>query len=272
MSVRQRIALCCVVLGVCISGLAVLAQPASAPATQQDRHVYRNSRLGFTFTLPADWKINEQPYVHSHYTDVFLTVNNKRAGLRIKEQEVGRGRFELNERTIASQMVAGEVHVEVSELGGPGPVTMRMDSVGEDLSKLLAEATPARGPIGMSTLGLRFFKRGHSFQVMAMMRDPVSPDDVQKVRSIIESWRFESGPVNDIKWAESIAYQQLPQNIREGEWPIPHDFGARPLYGFRSVEVQRAGSGYVVEFKDANVGVWRYVVSQDAKVAPTTQP
>jgi hypothetical protein len=174
---------------------------------------------------------------------------------------------------MSQQMQPGEVYITFGFSYGPGGVPMRADTIGDNLQALLAtNRISAAYEAGLSCLGLRFFKRGHWWDISAWLREPIMDENRQKVRSLLQSFHFVDAPVANVAWAESLAWNELPEQIRFQElwmgWPVTDTLEQRPQYGPRSVVVKKTGADYGVQFILNGIGSWEYSVSPDGQVQP----
>ena len=255
-------------------GLLCLTPHLSAQPTGQ---TYRNTNYGFQFSVPAGWTVRETGFYIAHYSSVFLTVNNQRPGLEIRDWPTGKNSWGFGAETTFQQMQPGEVYVSFGYSDGPGPDGMQPDTVATDLRSLLAgkAITPSSQP-GLSPLNVGFFKRGHRWAISACLKEPVTEENRAKVLSMLQSFEFLDAPVGNPGWAESLAWAELPENIRAPvkwrDWPVANSVqedSASSQMGRLTVVVRKTGSGYSVKFIWQAVGAWEYLVSADGKV---TQP
>jgi hypothetical protein len=86
--------------------------------------------------------------------------------------------------------------------------------------------------------------------------------------AIIDSLHFADGPVSNPAWAESLAWNELPPDIRVLEWPVAPQIGVRPQWGTRSVVVEQVASGYEVTFAEGASRAWKFAVSASGSFAP----
>ena len=255
-------------------GLLCLTPHLSAQPTGQ---TYRNTNYGFQFSVPAGWTVRETRFYVAHYSLVFLTVNNQRPALEIRDWPTGKNSRGFGAETTFQQMQSGEVYVSFGYSEGPGAEFMQPDTVATDLRSLLAgKAIAPSSTAGLSSLNVGFRKRGHSWAISANLKDPVTEESRATVMSILQSFEFLDAPVGNLAWAESLAWAQLPENIRTPakwrDWPVAGSVGedsASSQSGRLSVQVKRTGSGYSTKFIWQGVGAWDYLVSADGKV---TQP
>lgn len=254
--------------------LAILAIPGpslvNAEAGRASGQVYRNSDFGFSFTVPEGWFCRETNYPAFHYYDVFLTINNRRPDLAVQTKWVTQNYRDFNPTTTLSQMLPGEVHVTVGSMEGPFDRRMTTDSVGQDLSPLWAtNRISLTYETNLSQLTLRFFKRGRQWQISAYLREPIAQANRERVISMLKSFRFLDAPVNDPGWAESLAWKELPESIRGQPfpcWPAVRYVGQAPGNAGWSVRVDKAPTGYTVQFVVAQAGTWRYLVLTNGTV------
>jgi hypothetical protein len=238
-----------------------------------DGEVYQNTNRGFQLVVPEGWTATETNFSYSHYGDEFLTINSQRPHLAIRDQHMGGGFGGVE------QMHPGEVYVSIGCSDGPGGPTMRPDSVTNDLLPLLStnHISPSSEP-GLSALDFGFFKRGHWWSISGYMREPVTEANRRKVMALLESVRFLDAPVGNVSWAESLAWRELPENIRvpgmqemtraggSTPWPVVDYADQKPQSGLRSVLVKKADLGYSVKFTVDGVGTWGFLVLENGKV------
>jgi hypothetical protein len=241
-----------------------------------DGQAYQNTHYGFQLVAPEGWAVTETNFSHSHYADVFLTINSQRPNLAIQNQNFGGGFGGFGPKTTFEQMRPGEAYVSVGYFDGPGGPTMESDCLTNDLLPLLTtNHISVSSEPGLSELGLRFFKRGHWWSLSVYMREPVMEANRRKVMALLASFRFLDAPVSNVAWAESLAWKKLPENIRAPErwpvWPVVDYAGQRPQSGPRSVLVEKIDSGYSVKFTVDGVGAWEYRVSASGKVLQSKQ-
>ncbi len=236
--------------------------------------VYRSSNYGFQFEVPEGWTVRETGFYVAHYTRVFLTVNSRRPELEVRDWQASANTWEFGARAMWQQMQPGEVYVSLALAGGPGPQTMRPDTVSEDFHALLVtHRISVSAQAGLSCLDLHFFKRGYWWDISACLRDPVTEENRQKVMAMLESFRFVDAPVGNTAWAESLAWKELPEQIQAANdwsgWPVVDLQGDQPasaIFGSRTVAVNRVGSAFSVKFILKDIGVWEYSVSADGKL------
>src|SRR5579859_580841 len=187
----------------------------SSPSAHPAGQIYRDAKYGFQLILPQGWEARETSLSVSHYDYVFLTINSQRPGLAFEGWD---GRWMCNNRV--TQLQPDEVYISVGYAGGPMGVTMRADTVGEDLRPFLAtNQVRAFSSKGVSNYGLSFFKRGQRWSIQASMKEPVTKENRQKVMALLQSMRFADAPVGNVSWAESLAWNELPEKIRDtGNW------------------------------------------------------
>ena len=179
------------------------AELTIANAQQSQEQIYRNAKYGFEFNTPQGWTVRETNFYIAHYSDGFLAVNSQRPNLILSS---GWG----DSKPLSQQMQPGEVYISFGYSGGPGPETMRADTVGDDLQALLStNRISASYEAGLSHLGLYFFKRGKFWNISAWLRDPVTEENRQKVMSSLKSFRFIDAPIGNTAWAESLAWNEL---------------------------------------------------------------
>ncbi len=255
------------------AGVGSEAAPVAPPAEQ----VYRNTNYGFQFAVPAGWTVRETSFCVAHSGLVFLTVNNQRPQLEVRDWPIGTNAMGFGAATTFQQMQPGEVYVSFGYSGGPGPDTMRADTVGTNLHSLLTGKgiTPSAQP-GLACLGLGFFKRGYWWAISADLRDPVTEESRDQVMALLRSFEFLPDPVGNGAWAESLAWEQLPETIRASGagpgWPVASSAGdqaSSASFGPQSVVVQRRGSAWSVKFLWEAIGAWEYSVAASGQV---TQP
>jgi hypothetical protein len=238
------------------------------PPTPSAGQMFRSTNYGFEFSLPQGWTARETNFYIAHYSDGFLTVNSQRPNLILSS---GWG----DAKPLSQQMQPGEVYISMGYSGGPGPETMRADTLGDNLRALLAtNRISASYEAGLSCLGLQFFKRGKWWNISACLRDPVTEENRQKVMSLLRSFRFIEAPVGNAAWAESLAWKKLPERIRDtGDWwrtwPVVGQVGERSAFANgsrRSVSVTNSDSTYSVKFTLQGIGEWSYRVMTNGEV------
>ncbi|PWU12901.1 MAG: hypothetical protein C5B50_20585 [Verrucomicrobia bacterium] len=239
---------------------------------------HQNRPYGFEFEVPEGWSVRATNVSVAHYSDVFLTVNSRRPDLVIGDWQSGPGAWEFGLRAIYQQLQPGEVNVAFVLLGGPGPLAMGSDTVGNDLVPLLAtnaiKASDQQPGLSQSNFG--FFKHGMLISIWASLREPIAEGDRRKVMAMLRSFRFLDAPVGCGAWAESLAWEALPETLKPSSleswegWPQVCQNGADSgsSYERRGVVVAKTGSVYSVQFTLNSIGAWRYSVSTDGKVQP----
>ena len=242
-----------------IANTTLLAQPVG--------QIYRNTNYGFQFAVPEGWTVTETNFEVFHYNDVFLTVNNRRPGLTLQEQWTSKG-TEFGGKIVLKEMQPGEAYISIGYFDGPGGRTMRSDGVANDLLPLLkTNRIVESSERELSELDLFFFKRGHSWHISSYLREPVDATTRNQVLSFLNSFQFNEAPVSNAAWAENLAWEQLPENIRKfANWPVSDNAGFRPYNGRDSVFVEKIGSDYNVQFTLSGLGSWAYMVATDGKV------
>lgn len=233
--------------------------------------LYRNGFYGFQFTVPEGWTVTETNFEVFHYHDVFLTINSERPDLIIHELNTATGIVEFGPKTIVKQLRPGEVYISVGHFEVPGGrLGMRVDTVEEDLQALLkGHPLLPSAEASLAETDLSFFERGEQWTISAYLREPFSAEDRLKVMTMLRSFRFVDAPVGNTAWAESLAWSQLPDNIRRfGEWPVAKEPGWPNGIFLHTVLVETNGSGYSVRFTVDALGSWEYAVSLDGRVQP----
>lgn len=223
---------------------------------------YTNATYGFTFNVPDGWTVTETNFYIAHYSDGVLTVNNTRPGLALS----------LESGSILKGIQPGEIYISFALGGGPFLPTMRPDTVATDIHSLLTtNGIRTFSREGVIFLELDYFKRGQHWQISAALREPRAAENRQKFLAMLESLRFYNAPVANAAWAESLAWRELPDQIRAGVnqwfgWPVVNraDEGSRE--GNNSVRVKKTASGYAVTFILEAVGSWEYTVAADGTV------
>jgi hypothetical protein len=262
---KNKLLLCLALVLNGATGVGHAADSTNAPPLAG--RAYKNPHYGFEFNVPQGWTVTETNFEVSHYHEVFLTVNSGRPDLIIHELDTG-GTLEFGPKTILREMQSGEVYVSVGHFEGPVAPTMRPDTVGEDLQSLLG-ANPASSEPGLTETSLGFFKRGQRWIISVYLCEPVSVEDRRKVMGMLKSFRFVDASVGNVAWAESLAWNQLPDNIRQfGEWPVAMEPGWPNGDGGHSVLAETNGSNYSVRLTVNGLGSWEYSVSVDGKVQP----
>jgi hypothetical protein len=105
--------------------------------------------------------------------------------------------------------------------------------------------------------------------ISVYLREPVSVEDRRKVMGMLKSFRFVDASVGNVAWAESLAWNQLPDNVRQfGEWPVAMEPGWPNGDGGHSVLAETNGSNYSVRLTVNGLGSWEYSVSAEGKVLP----
>jgi hypothetical protein len=259
--------LACALLNVCDLARAVGNPAAAGPlAPPADGQVCTSTNHGFQMMVPNGWTARETRFYIAHYSDGIMTINSQRPDLKI--QNLG----EAGTKTMSAQMLPGEVYITIGFSDGPGGVSMRPDTIGDNLRALLdTNRISAAHEAGLSSLDLRFSKRGKWWNISAYLREPVTEENRQKVMSLLASFRFLDAPVENVAWAESLAWNELPEQIRQPEnsfegWPVTDNLDQRPQHGPRSVAVKKNGDVYTVQFFLDGIGSWQYSVFPDGSV------
>lgn len=260
-------------------GMAEETNSPPPPGTQ----LCRSSHYGFQLAVPVGWTARETDFYVAHYSRIFFTVNSLRPGLEIRDWPRGGSTQEFGGKAAFEQMRPGEVYISICYIGNPGPESVRPDTAGGDLLPMLETNTiSSSGQPGLSGLDLTFFKRAHRWEISACLRHPVAEENRRKVIAMLQSFRFADAPVGNASWAESLAWAQLPEQIRGGNlgpspmamyeapgWPVVEldaERTAHATFGSRTVVGSRTGSGFLIKFILQNVGVWEYLVSEEGKV------
>jgi hypothetical protein len=226
---------------------------------------YRSTNQGFHLDAPQGWAITETNFEVFHYNDVFLTINSQRPRLALQKVETGLGEYEFGPRVVRQLMYPGEIYMSFSVFNGPGPATIGPDAVTHDLLPLLAtNAVSASGEPDLSKMDLRFFKRGRWWDIAVYMRGPITRMNRRNVMATLRSVRFDDAPVSGTPWAESLAWQQLPEGVRASHtWPVA-EYGE---FGSNTVRVETAPAGYSVKLAAMGDGAWSYLVFEDGRVS-----
>jgi hypothetical protein len=249
------------------AGENVITSSSSAPPAGQ---VYHDTKYGFQLVLPQGWEARETNLSVAHYDYVFLTINNQRPGLAYEGWD---GRWMTNDRI--TQLQPDEVYISVGYAGGPMGVSMMADNVGEDLSSFLAtNQVRVFSSNGMLNYSLSFFKRGQHWSVWACLKEPVTENNRQKVMALLQSIRFVPAPVGNASWAESLAWSELPEKIRDTgdwwqNWPTVNLYAEESgseRRGQRSVSVTNLGLAYSVKFTLEAIGEWSFMVKTNGEV------
>ncbi|HKW29547.1 MAG TPA: hypothetical protein VJT54_09435 [Verrucomicrobiae bacterium] len=242
----------------------------SSLSAQPAGQIYHDAKYGFQLILPQGWEARETSLSVSHYDYVFLTINNQRSGLAFEGWE---GTWICNNRI--TQLQPDEVYISVGYAGGPMGVTMRADTVGEDLRPFMAtNQVRVFSSKGLLSYGVSFFKRGQHWSIWACMKEPVTKEIRQKVMALLQSVRFVGAPVGNASWAESLAWKELPEKIRDPGnwwwgWPAAGQEGGHSgsgMFGQRSVLVTNLGSAYSVKFGLQAIGEWKFMVKTNGEV------
>ncbi len=256
------------ILNTVVGNECAAAANAADNLSPAGERLYRNNFYGFQFIVPEGWTITETNVEVSHYHEVLLTVNSRRPDLALYMQSTAPGTFEFGPKTILKQTQPGEVYISVGHFEGPVHPSMRPDDVEGDLRTLLS-TNPVSPSVeaGLAEIALGFFKRGQQWIISGYLREPISAEDRRKVMTTLQSFRFVDAPVGNIAWAESLAWNQLSDNVRRfGEWPVAMEPGwPSGIYG-HTVLVETNGSGYSVQFTVEGLGSWEYSVSMEGKV------
>ena len=174
-----------------------------------------------------------------------------------------------------TQLQPDEVYISIGYAGGPMGVTMRADIVGEDLRPFLAtNQMRVFSSKGLSSYSLSFFKRGQHWSIWACMKEPVTKENRQMVMALLQSMRFVDAPVGNASWAESLAWKELPEKIRDPGnllwgWPAVGQEGEQSvsgMFGERSVLVTNLGLAYSVKFGLRAIGEWSFLVKTNGEV------
>jgi hypothetical protein len=269
MKCRLIVCLALVLNGVLFGGNA---SHAGESATNSAVKTYQNINYGFKLAVPRDWTVTETNFEVFHYNEVFLAINSRRPNLTLQEQWVSTNTIEYNGDIASGQLQPGEAYISIGYLDGPGGTEMFPDRVADTLTPLL-DANPFRTfpEPKLSELELLFFKRGHNWNISAYLRQPATATVSNEVMNVLKSFQFLDAPVGNVAWAESLAWEQLPENIRKfNHWPVSDGVGMRPVWGRNTVLIEKADSGYRVHFTLTGLGTWEYAVSEDGKVEAGT--
>jgi hypothetical protein len=269
---RPRLLIC---VALVFGGLSINSNSAyadgnvtNANSGQASGQIYRNEDYGFQFVLPQGWTATKTNFEVFHYNEVFLTINNRRPDLTLKEQWTSQSTIEYNNKIILQQMQPGEAYVSIGQFEGPWGRGMKADDVADDLIPLLRtnKLVMSAGE-DLEELNLNFFKRGHDWNISAYLRGPFTAATSNQVMFLLNSFQFPAAPVSNAAWAESLAWEQLPENIRMFDhWPVRDNVGVQYDYGQNMVIVTNTDSGYAVQFLLNGLGSWEYTVSADGGV------
>jgi len=235
------------------------------PATEN----YHNDHYGFQFTVPQGWTVTETNFEAAHYYYVvFLTINSRRPDSAGREPWVSTNAMAYYENTNLRQVKPGEAYISIGFCEGPFGGGMQSNSVAEDLIPVLGTNRLATSwNPKLAELNLDFFKRGHFWDIASYAREPVTLEASNGVMSLLKSFQFVDVPVRNIAWAESLAWEQLPENIRGFDhWPVTDNLGWRPFSGRNTVVVEETNSVYSVQFTLTGLGMWNYEVASDGTV------
>jgi hypothetical protein len=240
----------------------------NANSGQAPGQIYRNEDYGFQLAVPQGWTATKTNFEVFHYNEVFLTINNHRPDLTLQERWTGKSTIEYNDKTILQQMQPDEAYISIGYFEGPWNPGMKAGDVADDLIPLLrTKQLAASSEKGLAELNLNFFKRGRDWHISAYLREPFTAATSNQVMSLLNSFQFVRAPVSNAGWAESLAWEQLPENIRNfAHWPVSENVGWRPEYGRNTVLVQKTDAGYTVQFALTGLGSWEYAVSADGEV------
>jgi hypothetical protein len=267
---------------ICVAALLCFPQGAGASeagphdtATRQSTaRIYRNAQYGFEFVVPEGWTTKDTNFYFAHYSRAVLTVNSQRPDLQIRNWPTAKNTREFAPRTTFEQMQPGEAYISIGYTDSSFSETMRTDTVGNDLHSLLETNQFSTFAKGLSEMDLRFLKRGHNWFISAYMKEPVMEDNRRKMMALLESFSFVDAPVSNASWAESLAWRELPEKIRDTQdpslnWPLAgHEQSGLARYGQRSVLVTNLGAAYSVKFTLIGIGSWTFNVATNGSVEP----
>ena len=254
--------------------LCPAAEPTAAPPASAtpvaSAQVYDDKAKGFAFDVPAGWSV-------SNSGDTLL-VNNQRPGLNITYWRsmhlAGAGPIRSPDKPpeeILQLLRPGEIWLKLTS----SPGTYREpDSVASEInSRLAGPITPTTNP-DLFRLSFSFYKHGHWFDCVAFLRSPLSNEEKEKLRAMLQSLRFADKPVASASWASSLAWQNLPAALRSIKERRPPRSPATIEWTTQSLD-----DAYLVAFTLSAVppgldaaykagDTWKFLVSFDGTVTP----
>ncbi len=253
-----------------VSDIAPASVTPAAP--NPSIQVYENKEYGFSVEVPKDWRIGQKPFatpLPDGGAIWFLTIDNRRPDLNLKEMAWLGGQTQLPAElfsasvakemaslggqtqpvSVAQQLLPGEIYIAMglADLAST-PLAVEADPTVKDLHALIAKNAfePGADP-GVSTLRLYFFRNGNKFGLNVYVREPVSREDWDRVTALLGSWQFVDAPVGNKDWARSLAWRNLPAEIRTQTSGTEFRFCTNPAErGFEGATAKLTGAGYEV--------------------------
>ena len=154
---------------------------------------YINKKERYCFRVPEGWKVSNQGY-RLQFREIEVTIDNLRADMEFHEKkdpwQVGRLLFDY--KIMASQMMAGEVHIEIEisafdKLGIISEIELTSNNLRE-----LFKARKLRELAGVGLYGqeLSFGKYGRWYNVNIYAKPPLSDENRRKISFLLNSFQF----------------------------------------------------------------------------------
>jgi len=252
-----------------------LAHSCAAESAAMSTIAYVDSVEGFSLEVPAGWHVAPARYEVMHYSDAFLSVNNRIPGLLLPSWTSltlkGERSF-LWPDGWGKYLEPGTVYIMFTHEGGPGgwpPCygASQKDTFHDALAKAL-EGSGRRTVGDISIQTVYFTKWTRTWLIVTWMREPCSVRDKEQAIELLKSLRLRETPIVSPQQAVGVAIHHLPTEEQPGPWPAVN---ARACA--RETKVQPDANGYSVEFilymDDRTQQMrarWSYRVQQDGTV------
>jgi len=250
---------------------------ATTPAPRNPGlQVYENTKYGFRFEAPKEWKISNKNSSDGRYSPSwFLAINSRRPDLQVIDFMTkpygnrGTQMLPADSATLDAQLQPGEVNIAIGLDDNHGGISIGRDldpdSVDTDLRDLLKEK-PLKEEGDILRQQMLFSKRGSPLAIRVFMRGPVTQEDRQRLQKILESFRFVDGPVGNDRWAEYLAWIHLPEHLR----PIWSAFGGPD--GLKMADQKASDGGHLITFSTPDKTEWKFQVSSNSDIKQLSGP
>jgi hypothetical protein len=230
---------------------------------------FTDAKRHFRFEYPSSWKTSTQAFSVSHYRDVFVSLSSfGKDHFALREQQLSSNTWALSPATITNQLPAGAVYLDIGWWEGPwprfGPSIHEVEAA--DLSGLLKTTKDKTYDARLVTREVEFSKWGRHWSIAVYLHLPVSEDQRQSVKRILESFRFDGVPAGDPIWTIGEARRKLPSEADPDEFT--REGGSSVYY----TQTKQDGNDVLVTFTKHAEGEpkreWSFRVGEARKVTP----
>lgn len=239
-------------------------------AREDDWVTFTHPRWHFHLRHPPTWKINPEPAVVAHYSDVLVTLNDAgKERLIVREMETKQNTWELSPNTISRQVPPQHAYISIGLQDGPGGLPQFgprvTEMVAADLSGPLAQSREEQSA-DLVTRQIDFWKWGRCWQITVYMHAPVPAALRDEVRRILESFRFDGVPAGDEVWALGLAHKKLPPEAEPQMYS--RQGGSSEYYCSAKAEGEEVLVTFTKHLSDAPPKRWKYRVTATGEVLP----